>query len=198
MQPGGIVVAIGAATVVVGIAVVEGAARHIDSVDGPRQTLIEGFVAAHHLKLRQGDALLMVVVKPLHHIKGSCHIRTIAILFTSHIKEYAVGMRMAAEHIDSLSQGVTVVPVVGIEEADIVALRQLQRLVAGIGLAVVFVEAQGADSVIAGGIVSQHLGRGVGRSVIGHYHLYPIECLRHKRVEALGQKGGTVVHSHDY
>lgn len=62
----------------------------------------------------------MVVVKPLHHIK-----------------EHAVGMRMAAEHIDSLSQGVTIVPVVGIEEADIVALSQLQRLVAGIGLAVV-------------------------------------------------------------
>ena len=123
----------------------------------------------------------MMVVDPLHHIK-----------------EHAVGMRMAAEHIDSLSQGVTVVPVVGIEEADIVALRQLQRLVAGIGLAVVFVEAQGADSVIAGGIVSQHLGRGVGRSVIGHYHLYPIECLRHERVKALGQKGGAVVHSHDY
>ena len=180
MQPGGIVVAIGAATVVVGIAVVEGAARHIDAVDGPRQTLTEGFVAVQHLKLRQGDALLMVVVKPLHHIK-----------------EHAVGMRMAAEHIDSLSQGVTVVPVVGIEEADIVALRQLQRLVACIGLTMVFVEAQGVDRVISGSIVCQHLGRGVGRSVIGHYHLYPIECLSHERVEALGQKGGAVVHSHD-
>ena len=176
-----IVVAISPARVVIRIAVVYACTHHVHTVYLPGKALAKSLVACQAVK---GLALgqLPVVGRTPHH----------------YVKEHAVGIWIAAEHADGLSNSIRGIPVVGIQEADVAARGQTERLVTRIGLPMVGHKRQTFYAGIGLGIALRYLQGVVGRTVVDHDYLYIGQRLTRQRVQTLAQVLLGVVGRHQH
>ena len=146
MQPRGVVIAVGTASLIIGMLAVDGCSYPIKTMYLPRQTKSEGFLSRQTVKLAHRVWFLTVVID-IHHTEE----HTVCFFIKSFVQTF---------------QGICRQPVVGVEHTDNLPRCLLQTDIAGMCLPLVLRKVNDHNTRVAGGIAVEHCQGTVSRPIV--------------------------------